>query len=138
MRPLTLLLTFAALLGFGRAHAQAPPPSPFDMAAKTFGDGKGTGNYLLPIAELRKLKPAFKGKPEEGVLNQALATYFAFAGQEDSAYYYFYNRTPRPSDRVKIKEANDAKAIRPQLEQRQIIAFNEAHTQPKCRAYVSS
>lgn len=131
----------------GIAWAAPEPENPFVLANKASGVGPaGSVNYLLPLLELRRQRPAYQpgmaGASQAGVYWQALATYAALAGEPDSADYYWRQQpgyaapTPVPAPAGGLAAARAA--ILAQTKQRQLVMFNEEHTQPRGRWLVGS
>lgn len=137
---LTGLLT-VGLLG-------SAPPNPFGLAGEAAGNGQTSPhNYLLPLVRLHQQRPAYLAQPinpeQQGLYYQALATYAALADETDSAAYYWQRQpgygpgsasaaAPAPG----LRPA--AAAILAQTKQRQLVLFNEEHTQPRGRWLVGS
>lgn len=131
----------AALLG--AAWVAPEPENPFVLASKAVRVGPvGAVNYLLPLLELRRQRPAYL-PASAGVYWQALATYAAMAGETDSAAYYWqqqpgYSPAPIPAAGPAAVPAAAVSAILAQTRQRQVVMFNEEHTQPRGRWLVGS
>ncbi|MGI4761874.1 MAG: hypothetical protein ACRYF0_14295 [Janthinobacterium lividum] len=135
----------AALLG---AAFMAPEPeNPFALAGKAARVGPaGAVNYLLPLLELRRQRsnyaPGAAEASQAGVYWQALATYAAMAGELDSATHYWRQApgyaAPAPTPAPAVAPAAAAAAILAQTKQRQVVMFNEEHTQPRGRWLVGS
>lgn len=118
------------------------PKNPFMVANKAAGVGPaGSVNYLLPLLELRRRRPAYlpgaAGASQGGTYWQAMATYAALAGELDSVAAYWHQEpgyaaplpTLAPTGALVAAEA----AILAQTKQRQVVMFNEEHTQPRGR-----
>lgn len=123
------------------------PENPYALAARTAGDGKTSPrNYLRPLVELRHLQPAYTGDTAQwersGTYWQVLATYAALADEADSATVYWrrqsgYGEQPvQPGASLATQPARAA--ILSQTKQRQVVMFNEEHTQPRGRWLVGS
>jgi hypothetical protein len=135
----------AALVG--AAWAAPEPENPFALASKAAQVGPaGSVNYLLPLLELRRQRPAYLRSTQAGTYWQALATYAAMAGEFDSAAYYWQRQpgyTPPPL--IGWSTAAPPPAPGPawdtilvQAQHRQLVMFNEEHTQPRGRWLVGS
>lgn len=118
------------------------PENPYALAARAAGDGKSSPrNYLLPLVELRQRQPAYTGDTAQwersGTYWQVLATYASLADETDSATTYWrrqpgYGLRPvGPGPALSTQPA--AAAILAQTKQRQVVMFNEKHTQPRGR-----
>lgn len=137
------------LLGVGLlsiASAGPAPENPFVLASQAARVGPpGSVNYLLPLLELRRQKPAYLRAPassgQAGLYWQALATYAAMADEADSAAHYWrqqpgYGQPPAAAGPTPLPAAEAA--ILAQTSQRQVVMFNEEHTQPQGRWLVGS
>lgn len=127
----------------GTAWVVPAPENPFVLASKAARVGPpGSVNYLLPLLELRRQRPAYLREVATeyaGVYWQALATYAAMADEVDSAAYYWhqqpgYSQPPAAASTAPLPAA----AILAQTSQRQVVMFNEEHTQPRGRWLVGS
>ena len=126
----------------GTAWIAPEPENPFLVASKAAGVGPaGSVNYLLPLLELRRQRPAYQpsgaGASQGATYWQALATYAALAGEQDSAAYYWrqqpgYAAPPLAPAPVAAPMAAEA-VILAQTRRRQLVLFNEEHTQPRGR-----
>jgi len=135
----------AALLS--AAWAVPEPENPFVLAGKAARVGPaGSVNYLLPLLELRRQRLAYLRSTQAGPYWQAMATYAAMAGELDSAAYY-WQRQPGYSSPPSIgwRTAAPPPAPEPardtilaQTKHRQLVMFNEEHTQPRGRWLVGS
>ena len=118
------------------------PENPFIVADKAARVGPaGSVNYLLPLLELRRQRPAYlpgaAGASQGGTYWQAMASYAALAGELDSVATYWHQEpgyaapasTPASSGALVAAEA----AILAQTQLRQLVMFNEEHTQPRGR-----
>ena len=126
----------AALLG--AAWTAPEPENPFVLAGKAARVGPaGSLNYLLPLLELRRQRPAYLPGAAGGPYWQALATYAAMAGELDSAAYYWQQQpgyaAPAPAPAPVVAPVAAEAAILAQTRQRQVVMFNEEHTQPRGR-----
>ena len=133
------------LLGAGLLSAAwvAPEPeNPFVLASQAARVGPaGSVNYLLPLLALRQQRRAYlpggAGASQGSTYWQAMATYAAMAGELDSIAGYWRQQpgyaapapTPAPAEALAAAEA----AILAQTRQRQVVLFNEEHTQPRGR-----
>jgi len=142
---LTGWLLSAALLS--AAWVAPEPENPFALASKAARVGPtGAVNYLLPLLELRRQRADYlagaAGASQAGVYWQALATYAAMAGETDSAAYYWQQQpgyvAPAPTAAPAVAPAAAEAAILAQTKQRQLVLFNEEHTQPRGRWLVGS
>ena len=134
------------LLGAGLLAAAFAGPdleNPFILAGKATKVGPaGAVNYLLPLLELRRQRPAYlRDAGQAGTYWQALATYAALADETDSAAYYWrqqpgYGPPPASAGAAPLPAAGAA--ILAQTSQRQLVMFNEEHTQPRGRWLVGS
>ena len=137
------------MLGVGllaTASAGPAPENPFVLASKAARVGPpGSVNYLLPLLELRRQRPAYLREPDNsgqaGLYWQALATYAAMADEADSAAYYWrrqpgYGQPPAAAGPTPLPAAEAA--ILAQTSQQQMVLFNEEHTQPRGRWLVGS
>lgn len=128
------------LLGAGllAAFTCVGPENPFVVAGKAVRIGPaGSVNYLLPLVVLRQQRAAYLSDSQAGTYWQALATYAAMAGDLDSVAYYWqqqpgYGVPPTPAAPTAAPVPAEA-AILAQTRQRQLVMFNEEHTQPRGR-----
>jgi hypothetical protein len=130
----------------GVAWIVPEPENPFVLAGKAVRVGPaGSVNYLLPLLELRQQRPAYlpgaAAAGQAAVYWQALATYAAMADETDSAAYYWRQQPGyaalAPATAPMAPKATVA-AILTQTQQRQVVMFNEEHTQPRGRWLVGS
>ncbi|WP_151087265.1 TraB/GumN family protein [Hymenobacter baengnokdamensis] len=141
MKPqLTGWLLGIALLA--AAVTVAEPENPFALAGKAVRVGPaGSVNYLLPLLELRRQRPAYlRNAADIGTYWQAMATFAAMAGELDSiAYYWRQNdgHTPLATGPV-VAPPPAVATILAQTQHRQVVMFNEEHTQPRGRWLVGS
>lgn len=144
-RQLAGWLLGAVLLG--TAWAAPEPENPFALASQAARVGPaGAVNYLLPLLELRRQRPAYLRSSQAGTYWQALATYAAMAGELDSAAYYWQQQPGyRPPPAIGWGTAAPPPAPSPawediltQTAHRQVVMFNEEHTQPRGRWLVGS
>lgn len=131
----------------GAAWTAPEPKNPFVLAGEAARLGPaGSVNYLLPLLELRRQRLAYLRGPQAGTYWQALATYAAMAGELDSIAYYWQREpgySPPPaagwSTAAPPTAPERAEAIiLAQTAQRQVVMFNEEHTQPRGRWLVGS
>ncbi|NML66141.1 hypothetical protein HHL22_13090 [Hymenobacter sp. RP-2-7] len=145
MRPLLPQLV-GCLLGIGvlaSAVRRGEPENPFNLARTAAQVGPaGSFNYLLPLLELRRQRSAYQSGLQAGYYWQALATYAAMGGEPDSAAHYWRQQpgysAPAPLAAPVGAPVPAAAAILAQTRQRQVVMFNEEHTQPRGRWLVGS
>ena len=142
--PFLLGLLAVGLLG-SVPVAQAPP-NPFALAGEAAGNGQaGPRNYLLPLVRLHQQRASYAGQAaspdQQGQYYQALATYAALADEPDSAATY-WQRQPgsgtNESSTVAPALGPAIPAVLAQTRQRQLVLFNEEHTQPRGRWLLGS
>jgi hypothetical protein len=138
-------LLCAGLLSAARVAPE--PENPFVLASKAAGVGPaGSVNYLLPLLELRRQRatyaPGAAGASQGSTYWQALATYAAMAGELDSIAYYGRQEpgysAPAPTPAPATAPPAAVAGILAQTKQRQLVMFNEEHTQPRGRWLVGS
>ncbi len=118
--------------------------NPFALAGKAARQSPtGSVNYLLPQLELRRLRSIYLTPATAGVYWQAMATYASLADETDSAAYYWQRFLGRsgtfPPQAGKTPTLPLAEpAILAQTRFRQVVMFNEEHTQPRGRWLVGS
>jgi len=129
------LLAAALLVAFTAAE----PENPFAVASQAVRVGPaGPLIYLLPLLELRRQRPVYLRSTQADTYWQASATYAAMAGELDSAAYYWQRQagfTPPAASAAAptaVPIAAEA-AILAQTQRRQVVMFNEEHTQPRGR-----
>ncbi|WP_223653570.1 hypothetical protein [Hymenobacter psoromatis] len=128
----------------GTAWVDPAPENPFVLASKAARVGPpGSVNYLLPLLELRQQRLIYLRGPateQAGFYWQALATYAAMADEVDSAAYYWHQQPGygQPLAAAAKAPLPAAAAILAQTNQRQVVMFNEEHTQPRGRWLVGS
>ena len=135
------LLLLTGLLAL--ALPRDTPPNPFVLAGAAAGNGQTSPhNYLLPLVRLHQQRAAYLADlAQVGLYYQALATYPSLADETDSAATY-WQRQPGEA----MSAASGAApallpapaAILAQSQQRQLVLFNEEHTQPRGRWLVGS
>ena len=136
----------AGLLATALVGAAPVLENPFALAGAAARVGPpGSFNYLLPLLELRRQRPAYLREPassgQAGPYWQALATYAAMADEADSAAYYWRQQPgygPPPATPAATPLPAAAPAILAQTSRRQVVMFNEEHTQPRGRWLVGS
>ncbi|MGI4833347.1 MAG: hypothetical protein ACRYFK_07780 [Janthinobacterium lividum] len=145
MRPLTpqLIGCLLGAAGLASAFGRGEPENPFNLAGAAARVGPaGAVNYLLPLLELRRQRSAYQSGPQAGYYWQALATYAAMGGELDSAAYYWRQAPgatePAPLAAPVGAPVPAAAAILTQTWARQVVMFNEEHTQPRGRWLVGS
>lgn len=143
-----LALLLSARLAWPAA-AGPEPESPYALAARLAGSGQAAPrNYLLPLVALRQQQAAYTFRDttnyeRAGYYWQALATYAALADETDSAAYYWqrqpgYGSAPAGAGAPVPVPPPAQTAILAQTRQRQLVLFNEEHTQPRGRWLVGS
>ncbi|RZJ93734.1 MAG: hypothetical protein EOO60_04655 [Hymenobacter sp.] len=143
MKKLLAGIALSSLL-IGTGSASPEPENPFTLAEKAARQNPtGSVNYLLPQLELRRLRSIYLTPATSGMYWQAMATYASFADETDSAAYYWQRFLGRSS--VSAHPAAKAPnlpvagpAILAQTRLRQVVMFNEEHTQPRGRWLVGS
>jgi hypothetical protein len=120
----------------------APPANSFLLASQAMGDLQERANYVLPVVRLRQLRARYAaaGPAEWGSYLQALSNYETLLGETESAAYRWQQLgvpalatvTGAP---LAVQPA--ASAILARTSTRQVVLFNEAHTQPKGRQLVA-
>lgn len=103
-------------------------------------------NYRAPLDTLRKIKPAADDEMGRSIYSQAMATYQSFAGNYDSALYYFdqpyqqhlNQQNDKGTDAAFAKDnyfRNALTALPKKLEPQRVVMLNEAHHIPAHRAF---
>ncbi|QKG51301.1 hypothetical protein [Hymenobacter sp. BRD67] len=101
----------------------------------------GSVNYLLPLLELRRQRPTYlRNAADVGTYWQAMSTYAAMAGELDSIAYYWRqnNGYTQPATVPVVVPPPAVATILAQTRHRQVVMFNEEHTQPRGRWLVGS
>ncbi len=134
-------LLSAGLLG--TAWIAPEPANPFVLVSEAARVGPvGSVNYLLPLLELRRQRPAYLQGAQVGTYWQALATFAAMASELDSVAYYWRQQpgyaAPAPVAAPATALPLAAATILAQTKARQLVLFNEEHTQPRGRWLVGS
>ena len=131
-------------LSVGAGPTGTETENPFALAGKAARQSPSSSvNYLLPQLELRRLRSVYLTPATAAAYWQALATYASLADETDSAAYYwqrFLGRsgvsTPQAGSVPALPRAEPA--ILAQTRLRQVVMFNEEHTQPRGRWLVAS
>jgi hypothetical protein len=134
------------LLGAGLLSAAwiAPEPeNPFVLAGTAARVGPaGSVNYLLPLLELRRQRSAYLQEAQAGTYWQAMATFAAMASELDSVATYWRQQPgytgPPPAASLASAPPLATATILAQTKARQLVLFNEEHTQPRGRWLVGS
>ncbi len=126
------------------AGAQSPAQQAFSLSQEAME--ASPANYRAPLDSLRKIQAAADDPLGVNIHSQAMATYQSFAGNYDSALYY-YDKAFKP--RLEKKQApkidsafvrnsylrNALTALPVKLAQHQVVMINEAHHVPSHRAF---
>lgn len=137
-----LLLSLA-----GASRQRLELENPFVLAGKAARIGPtGSFNYLLPQVELRRLRAAYlSAPPEQGLAGQywqAMATYASLADDTDTAAYCWRQLVGQATTSSSTPAAPTLlpaePAILAQTARRQVVMFNEEHTQPRGRWLLGS
>ncbi|RZL00767.1 MAG: hypothetical protein EOO62_23760 [Hymenobacter sp.] len=146
-QPLPAWLLLASLAGPGAAGAELEDP--YELAGRLAGSGPASPrNYLLPLVALRQQQAAYTRDTANyelvGRFWEASATYAALADELDSAQVYYRRQTgggrragaSPPAAALATLPA--AATILAATRHRQLVLFNEEHTQPRGRWLVGS
>lgn len=122
----------------------APPFSPFELARQAFESTNA--NYLAPIIKLHEQKAFYDSIRLVDFYKQAMGTYQSFAGNPDSAVYFFDSRFNKniKNDKDSIDETmfegyhlvSAEVAILEKSRLEKVVMVNEAHHFPHHRSFV--
>lgn len=102
--------------------------SPFQLAGKQFLDSAKHLNYVAPLQALRANKAQFgSDTAENSAYSQALATYYSFVGQ--------LTALPVPKAIPAYRLVPAAPLLAARARATSVVILNEAHSQPRHRAY---
>lgn len=131
-------------LRIGTDYQRPAPTNPFEVLRAAFGAVETTtGNYLLPVTQLRATAGNYADLGEQGAYLQALSTAYAFVNEPDSAAKCWQKLSgPAP---LPLTGGTRSLDILPATEEvlRQaattpFVLFNESHVHPKGRYWLRS
>ncbi len=135
-----LTLPLLVLIGLSRSRVQNPSAGAFDAVQRAFQQ-MAKGQYLVAIGELESAYGS-GNQADHWYVGQFLGMAYSFVGQYDQAAYTFDTAVPPSLPAAAVDpgllsaSSEDAlSAIGREARGRQIVILNEAHHEPRCRAF---